>query len=73
MAPFQEVTLLLPRGPGFLEVRELDGTLVERTMVDVDPLREQSVSFGHVERYDRGQHRQSRRDDEDRGHEMARR
>lgn len=57
MAPFQEVTLLLPRGHGFLEVRELDGSLVERTMIDVDPLREASVGFGRVERYDRGQHR----------------
>lgn len=57
LAPFQETTLLLPRGPGYLEVRELDGTLVMRTIVEVDPLRERDVSFGRVERYDRGQHR----------------
>jgi hypothetical protein len=82
MAPFQQVTLALPVGAGFLEVREMDGRLVHRTMIEVDPLREVGVGFGEVERYDRGQHRRSEPEavschDGDHtdayGHEMARR
>ncbi len=69
MAPFQETTLLLPRGPAYLEVRELDGTLVARSVVNVDPLRSTDMQFGRVERYDRGQHERDDRHE----HEMARR
>lgn len=56
--PFAETTLLLPLGPTVLEVRKLEGTLVERSYVVVDPLRTTSLDFGRRE----GDRRVSERD-----------
>ncbi len=55
LAPRQELTLLLPLGEVLLEMRTLDGRLVERSFVRVAPYAAAELDFGQVER-DRGQH-----------------
>ncbi len=64
--PFAETTLLLPIGPTVLEVRKLEGGLVERSYVVVDPLRTTSLEFG---RREEGKHVSY--DDESRHHRPA--
>lgn len=46
LEPHADATLLLPAGPVVLEVRTLQGGLVERSYVVVDPLRTTSLDFG---------------------------
>ncbi|MBM4390167.1 MAG: hypothetical protein FJ090_03515 [Deltaproteobacteria bacterium] len=55
----QDHTLSLPLGPVTLEVRELDGTLVDLDAITVDPYRTTTVEFGWDRRpgYTSGQHR----------------
>ncbi len=55
LAPRQELTVLLPLGEIMLEMRTLDGRLVERSFVRVAPYAVAELDFGRVER-DRGQH-----------------
>ncbi|MSQ02356.1 MAG: hypothetical protein EXR71_10785 [Myxococcales bacterium] len=55
LAPRQALTLLLPLGEVLLEMRTLDGRLVERSFVRVAPYTAAELDFGRVER-DRGQH-----------------
>ena len=60
LSPFEDATLLLDRGDATIEVRTLDGRLVTRSFVEVDPLRSRTLSFGRRDgdgRYDEGQHR----------------
>lgn len=69
--PFADTTLLLPVGPTVLEVRKLEGGLVERSYVVVDALRTTSLEFGRREHdkrvSDRGDH-DERDDHEGEGH-----
>ncbi len=64
----QDHTLSLSVGPLTLEVRELDGSLVERATITVDPYRKSTVEFGWDDRptYTSGQHRP---DDDEHDHE----
>ncbi len=66
----QDHTLSLPVGPLTLEVRELDGTLVERAALTVDPYRKSTVEFGWDSRpsYTSGQHRPDDDDEHDYDH-----
>ncbi len=69
LAPLQVTNLELPVGNAYLEVRTLDGRLVEREYLYVQPYGVASVDFGHYER-GRGHHAH-RDDDHERHHESA--
>lgn len=67
LAPMQVSTVQLPVGNAYVEVRTLDGRLVERESLYVSPFGAAVIDFGSFE-YDRGQHHRSDRGRHGGGH-----